>query len=436
MLAWYRSLTKLQQTTLVAVVLALLGQTAYSTVRAASKISDYTIHRDMGTRFLNGINVYEGGCCYNYMPVSGLYYAPMAMVPPWAGMLGRSLIAIACLGASLWWLSRMAPEMSRSRFAAAMLTLLLTVQYIQRDMDDGGPHLIYLAMLVGGAYAVWNGREGLGAFWLGLAVAVKMTPGLMFGLFVWKRQWRLASLTAASTIFWILLPAAWMGVDKWWDAQSEWFGVVSTVASGKLTPGMIANDLRVQNQSLKLALVHPLVTYPDGSAMRLGMADWSLLDLDAKTASRIATVTMLAAFATFCWLGVRRSPSVKQDARWPIEWAGLLVMMVLLSPVTWVQHIVWVIPAAYFVASAEWSKRRGGAWAFRLLGVYALAAIVLNRGFVGPKASLVLQANHVHVFAMLVLLGLSVWGGRTLQSQETQTLPITVPKPQSDREAA
>src|SRR5258707_1271040 len=80
-----------------------------------------------------------------------------------------------------------------------------------RDFDDGGPNVILLAILLGGVYCIWQGRDIMGAFWLGLAIAVKITPGLVLPYFLWKGCWRAAAYTTATTVLWILLPAVWMG---------------------------------------------------------------------------------------------------------------------------------------------------------------------------------------------------------------------------------
>lgn len=413
--AWFRTLSRRQQALVVAIVLAFVGQVAYSTIRAGKRLSDFSINREMGERFLSGEFLYNGGSNYNYMPVSGLFYAPIAMVPPWAGMLGRSLVGLAGLGLVFWCMSRMSPASGVSRFAAVVLSLALAMQFLQRDLDDGGPNLIYLAMIVSGGYAVWCGRTVFAGVSLGAAIALKMTPGLMLPFFLWKRQWCLTAVTLAATLMWIVLPAAWMGPSEWWRAQRSWFGVVEAVAGGQMNQGMIDNDLRIQNQSLKLALMHGLVTYPEGHPLRLGHADWSLLDMEPKLASRIVTLFLLAGFGAFCWFAVRPARVEVGEARWPYEWAGLLLAMLLLSPVTWAQHIVWAIPALYLAVTTSWPRR---SLALGLMSAYTLLGVVLCRPLLGADLAYITQANHIHTLALLTLLGLMIWGART--SPQTQ----------------
>ncbi|MGH7207794.1 MAG: glycosyltransferase family 87 protein [Nitrospiraceae bacterium] len=148
------------------------------------------------------------------------------MVDPGVGFLLRYVVALGCLWLTLQMLDRMVwarrEADASGRSAAAALTLVLASYYLLRDLDDGGPHLILLAIVVGGIYCVWKGREGLGAIWFGLTTALKVTPGLFLPFLLSKRQWRLAACTAAAIVGWIVLPAVWMGPASWWSHQQEW----------------------------------------------------------------------------------------------------------------------------------------------------------------------------------------------------------------------
>jgi uncharacterized membrane protein len=188
--------------------------------RVGTKIGDYDVNREFGRRFLAHSDLYEGGQCFNYLPISALYWAPLALVPPRVGMALRYLTALACLGLTFRLLRLMMfpqqPEKNGSTLAVTFVSLLLAIHYLIRDFDDGGPHVILLAILVGGIYCVWRGREKLGAFWLGLGIAVKITPGLFLPYLLWKRQWRLFGYTSVATALWVVLPAVWMGPASWW----------------------------------------------------------------------------------------------------------------------------------------------------------------------------------------------------------------------------
>src|SRR5262245_31415986 len=102
--------------------------------RVGSKIGDYGVNREFGRRFLAHEELYEGGQCFNYMPVSALYWAPMALVSPRVGMAGRYLIAIVCLGLTFRMLSSMAFSDRRADWGKAsaitLLSIVLALHYL------------------------------------------------------------------------------------------------------------------------------------------------------------------------------------------------------------------------------------------------------------------------------------------------------------------
>ncbi len=148
------------------------------------------------------------------------------------------------------------------------VTVLLAFQFILQDLDDGGPHLILLAILTAGIYSAWRGREKLGAMWFGLAIALKVSPALFLPFFLWKPQWRLAGFATIAAGCWIILPMMWMGPGSWWSHQREWILVAAGSSVGQDTPITVENEQRVRNQSLGQTLMRYLVTFPEDHPLR------------------------------------------------------------------------------------------------------------------------------------------------------------------------
>jgi alpha-1,2-mannosyltransferase len=406
---WYRSLTRIERVVLIVCCVAIPAEVASKAFGHATALGDFNIHREFGLRFLAGTSLYKDNLCFNYMPVSALFYAPLALFHPAVASVLRLTTALGCLALTLFWLGRMVSGRARPGSWRGMtvgaVAVLLSIQYVVRDLDDGGPHLIYLGILVGAVYCVRLGREGLGAVGFGLVIALKMTPGLLLPFFVWKRKWRLAGLTAGATAAWIVVPALWMGPTRWWDHQRQWNRMAFNVVSDRPDSIRDGNDIRVQNQSLRPAVERFLVTYPIGHGLKVDhAADVPLLDLHPRTASRLGILAVL------CLTGIvavwsRRPDSGRDDPAWPVEVAAVLLLVPLLSPVTWIQHIVFAIPAVYLLVAGHRSFRPLGLPVLATIGLYCLLANVLNRGLIGRDASLVLYSYHVHTFAMLLLLG-------------------------------
>jgi len=277
-----------------------------------------------------------------------------------------------------------------------------------------------LAMLVGGIYAAWLGRQALAGASLGLAIALKLTPGLLLPFLAWKRQWRLLGWTTAAACFWIALPAFRMGPAAWWDHQQQWNKVILLTFRNGANPANECNDLRVQNQSLRLAFLHGLTAYPPGHPLRAeGGPHLTFLDLPRATARLLAAGGLAVVLAAFCLItsGAYHGGT---DSAWVLDAAGLMLLMLLLSPVTWVQHLVWAIPALYLAVSADWRRRRYGKAAYAMLGLYAVGALALNRSFLGKPVYTWLLAHHLHALCLAILLALTAWLRRSIPAIESQ----------------
>lgn len=390
-------------------IMVLLGHMVATAERRARYDGDFGVNREFGRRFLAGEPLYTGGHCFNYMPTAAMYWAPLALVPPSVGTLLRYVVALGCLAITLRMLSTMVGHslpLAGKRPIIVGLTLVLALHYLIRDLDDGGPNLILLAMLVGGIYCAWRGREYLGATWFGLAIALKMTPGLFVPFFVWKRRWRLAFATSVATAGWILVPALWMGPSSWWQHQQQWNAVAFSVFSGHEDASREDNELRVQNQTLPLAIKRAVIDYPPGHPLRPERATLgSVVDLSEPAAGRVARLAVLVLLAICCWHS-RGGYAGNDDPAWLLETSGILLVALLLSPVTWLQHMVWAIPALFLIVAEDRAGHglprlaKAGIWLFVLL------SLVLNRELLGRENYLVLLSYHTHTLCMLLLLAM------------------------------
>jgi hypothetical protein len=374
---------------------------------------DFQYHRQFGERFLLKQPLYEDNLCFNYMPVSAMVYSPLAMLPVGAAFVARYLASLVCLTLVLFWLWRLLPEDQRpkSRFLLIALPLVFTSRYILRDLDDGGPHLFYLAMLIGGLVCARRAWNCLGGCWFGLAIAVKMTPALLLPYLAWKRKWRLLTATVVAAALWIAAPALHLGIDLWWHYQQQWNQVALASVTGKdlgpVSEFMNYNDQRIQNQSLKLALTHLFVTYPEGDLRRPESGYWSLLDLDPALARWLVNLGMVCLLVVF-WRKTRAATGRPDQGAMPLELSGLILLMLLFSPVTWLQHMVWAIPAMFFLLARELSA--GGSWPARsLLVLVFVLTMGLNREILGSKINYTMLGCHVHTIGMLLLLGMVLW---------------------------
>src|SRR5262249_40458246 len=156
----------------------------------------------------------------------------------------------------------------------------------------------------------------------------------------------------------------------------------------------------------KPALLRYLVTYPPGHPLRLEQAGYvDFLNWTPRTAGRAASGVLLAMGTIFCWrtrgvwwrAGLRNRPEIP-DA-FLAETSGLLLLMLLFSPVTWLQHFVFALPAIYWVVWEQQAKPR--AWRLSGIILFAILALLMNRELLGRQTYLLLLSYHTHTLCLL-----------------------------------
>jgi alpha-1,2-mannosyltransferase len=158
---------------------ALAVHAAVIVHRRQSHGGDFDVSRELGRRLLAHEELYAGGLHYPYLPAAALVFAPLALLPAAVGFVLRYLLALASLALTVHWLyllvRRWDPHLTDHRWRVATATVVLALPYVVRDLDDSGPHLILLALVVGGLTCAARGRDALAAASIGLATAVKAT---------------------------------------------------------------------------------------------------------------------------------------------------------------------------------------------------------------------------------------------------------------------
>lgn len=372
---------------------------------------DIDIHREIGRRFLSGEYLYANDYCYMYLPTTGIYFAPLLVLDRNPSLALRYAVAVACVVVTILLFHRMIGGPSdvnrRGPLWIGIGAGALTLQFILNDLDDGGPHLMLLGMITWGVYAIWVGKEWLGAALVGLGIVLKITPALFVLLFLWKRQWRVASYTVLATLLWVLLPIVHMGPTSWWDHHAEWARNAVLSVLGQQAEGRQENELQKANLSLRHTMLRYLVTYsPEHRLRQVDNAYRPVLDLPLPVANGIVGIVaigLLGLFARSCQRAFRRSG----DPTWGRDCAGTLMLALFLSPITWDQHLVWMIPAALIVVAAAVNQSgklsRAG---YMMLALYIVLTVLLNYEVVGSARWEALKSYHHLGIAMLILYGL------------------------------
>ncbi|MGH3273205.1 MAG: glycosyltransferase 87 family protein [Streptosporangiaceae bacterium] len=340
---------------------------------------------------LYGLHYSHFNLGFTYPPIAALIFAAMSAVSlatlkfliTIGGVL--SLIATSWL---TWGALGYRRSVGRLGAALAAASVILWFQPVVQTLYFGQVNLIMMMIIVADLRLPDSFRlKGAG---VGLAAGFKLTPLIFIAYLLLTRRFRAASVAAETfaltiAVSFILLPG---------QSRSFWFGGLF------LDPHRTGNNAYVGNQSLHGALVRLL------GSTALAQDSW----IGASVIVGIAGL-LLAAWA----------------ARHGREMAGILLCALtglLISPISWTHHWVWVAPAAIVVASLtvrretrlrlaagrlpDWRQ-----WA-RWAGLVAAAVpfFTLPQGLV---AAAVVQGTGAHGTQLLtenlyVLIGLAVLG--------------------------
>jgi hypothetical protein len=382
---------------------------------------DLQNHREFARRLLNRTDLYAGGLDLPYTPFWAIAHIPAALLP--ARVMPGALfpVGVAALAALLVVLDRLCVDAwaanTRTAFWVAVGSVVLTSRFLLRDLLDAGQNVAIVAVTWAGILLWSRNRWRLAGASLGLAIALKLTPIAFVAYFGWKRQWRVVIWSLAVAMILTLTPAYWMGWLSLGDHLDLW---TRTLAAASLH-----NDPRIgvmglesaQNLSLRPALARFLMHIPagaDGQGRFEHPLNVDLLTLPPGVAAAVVRMLVTAAVAAGAFL-TRRPLTSPRDPRAVWECAGVSVMVLLLSPITWRAHAVAVLPAVYLIlrnAAVSGVVLRSGRIALSMLMV---SSLILSRGVAGPIVSGLVHAYYLFTWTFLVL-AFSMWSAADVTS--------------------
>ncbi|MFJ3803501.1 glycosyltransferase family 87 protein [Streptomyces sp. NPDC090088] len=280
--------------------------------------------------------VHHGGRIYDYrVPGTeyGFTYPPFAAV----GMLPMALVGLplAIAASLLVNLTALAfvlrvlagPGWRRwgwYRWALALCALAL-FEPLRDTFSFGQVNLILLALVLGDCCLLRSGRGRWAGVGIGLAAAIKLTPALFIAMLLIGRRWRAAGVATAVAL-------AATGLAAWTDPKASRFywtqALWDTSRVGRLD--------YVSNQSLQ------------GVLARLGHPDKPLW-----------AIVVLLTLAVWAW----RTRRAVAAGDWTAAFALTGLAACLVSPITWVHHLVWVLPSFALLARAGYPRIAGALYA-------------------------------------------------------------------------
>jgi len=297
---------------------------------------------------------------FTYPPLAAILMSPMGLLS-YPVVLVTSLVAIVVAGAVFVYLV----VRERIRLPKPLLFGLVgvctaaafTLEPFRQTFSFGQIN-IYLGLLVAVDLLVLGRR---GSRWtgvgIGLAAAIKLTPGIFIVYLLVVGRWR-AAITAMSAAVGFTLASALIAPTETWRYFTSLMWETSRV-------GFLDTTMNQSVNGLLARLSSPLPP---------GHKEWLLI---------------AAALAVVGFWRARRA-AFAGDELAGMTLAGLVG--VLVSPVSWVHHIIWVFPAMVILTQ-------------RLVG--AISALMRDDG----RSEHTLTARIVQVvsYSVLMTTGLAIW---------------------------
>ncbi|MFE5289388.1 glycosyltransferase 87 family protein [Nocardia sp. NPDC056611] len=341
-----------RQGELLLVAVALFAVSAFISYQAKlwHGYIDLQVYRNGARAWLDGKDlygpmppVYGLGLPFTYPPLAALFFAPLALMPLAVAEWAVLAVSIASLGVTLWVvLDRIRPTLAwqtRLAIVVGAVALLQLLEPIRQTYGFGQINLVLMAAVALDCLA----RK---TFWprgmlIGIAVSVKLTPGGYLLYFLLRKDWKgaitlIVSAIGAVAVGFVLFPH---------DSPEYWFHTLAD--TGRIGPPWYAG-----NQSIK------------GFVFRLGYS--------TSMSTLIWLVLSVAAVALAALWMKRLLDAGSNVAALMVNAAAVL----LVSPVSWSHHWVWIAPALIVAADAI-SRGRRNPW---FLGAVGAAVVMFAIG--------------------------------------------------------
>lgn len=280
--------------------------------------------------------IHHGGGIYDYRVPGTTYgftyppFAALAMLP--MALLGLSAAVVVCLLLDLVALTVVLRILAAGAGRrpgvygwALTLCLLALFEPLRDTVSFGQVNLLLLALVLADGRLLATGRGRWAGVGIGLAAAVKLTPALFIGLLLLGRRWRAAGVATAVAAGATALAARVVpDASRFYWTDAMW----DTTRVGRLA--------YVSNQSLQ------------GVLARLGEPD--------RTVWAAAVLLVLGVWA---W----RTRRALAAADWTAAFALTGLAACLVSPVTWVHHLVWLLPSFAVLLRAGHPRVAGALYA-------------------------------------------------------------------------
>lgn len=391
---------------------------------------------------------YDEGDIYVYPPAIALFSIPLTSFPKIPSLIGWYLLNVAAALTTIVCAWKLAGGVALSGLNKKWLAVLglglgLSGRYFLSPFENHQYDMIIAALLLGGCVHLWRGHDLRGAALLGTCTALKCTPWLFGPYLLWRGKLKAACLFGVVAIGWNLAPDVLYPQTNGNSYLADWFRETLTPAErsapGQWISGGAAQSL---NQSLG-GMVHRFMTFgpmlstdavPDPNLPNLASGQDRLLRRVLILGIGLALVMVTGA----CFGRARQPlPIVPARSRLPLaadelrlgwECAGIVCLMLLLSPMSSKAHyVVMILPAMLLARSTI--ERRGLLMPGLALALLAVGSLSV-KGILGKRlGDLALMWGCPTWYVLLTLVAVWIMRRRIEQEQAAmQSLRIDAPR--------
>lgn len=316
-------------------------------------------------------------------------------------------------------------ELSYRWWGVALVGGALAVRWIVSPLEHQQFDMVIAACVVWGCLKIVEQREWTGGVLVGLGASMKLTPLLFAPYLAWRGRWRAATMVALGAVAWNVLP------DVVWPQRDggsyvvDWYRVfVAEVRDS--APGTWHSDVTL-NQSLgglfnRLWRVGLPTTVADLAAVEVSPeAARGIKYLTHGTGLLLLAITALIGGRPFRAPAADANPT-RRDWLWSVEFAAIMTLMLLLSPMSSKAHYV-VLWLPSLVIARQYLARPTAVRGM-LVTVLLITGTLTTKGLIGKSLgdlTLVWGLPTWHAILTLVALWEIHWAGQ-LEPVETPSL--------------
>jgi alpha-1,2-mannosyltransferase len=300
---------------------------------------DVEVYRQAGESILTGRPIYSAMTeapqllPFTYPPFAAVLSVPLALIPFGAVGWLWTLLQVAATTAIVWYAGYRLIHRTGAWLPIALALLTAPMLWLHPVSDGIRFGQVNAFMVLASLMDLRRPRPRLlrrvpAGVLVGLAMSVKLTPGVFVIHYIVNRRWKEAATAvgaaAAATVgSWLLLPEA---------SFTFWGGALQD-------PARLGPNAGTSNQSIRGLLLR---VGPSGTA---GTAVWLLL----------------VAVVGFVGYAVARRFYHAGDSVGEVAAVGL--MACLLSPVAWIHHLHWMVVVIFALLGADPLRERRRLWA-------------------------------------------------------------------------